>query len=110
MAVTTNGSDTIKPFQFIQITGLIDDPKITSFNSQNYTITDWNPAVVGFSTGGGCGSNWNSGTLAGFKYYWDNNSGNWRLNIDMSGPNDGCNAVQVMFVRKELSNRAGYGF
>lgn len=111
VAITTTGTDSIKPFQFIQVTGLGDDPKITSFNSTSYPISDWNPAVVGFSTGGGCGTNWtNTGSLAGFKYYWDNNAGNWRLNIDMNGPNDGCNSVQVMFVRKEFSTRSNYGF
>jgi len=110
-AITTTGTDAIKPIQFVQVTGLGDDAKVTSFNSANYSTTDWNAALVGFSTGGGCGTNWtNAGSLAGFKYWWDNNAGNWRLNVDINGPNDGCNSVQVMFTRKEVSNRANYGF
>lgn len=109
--ITTNGTNTITPFQFVQVTSLSDDARVTSFNSTTYPTADWNAAVVGFSNGGGCGTNWTNGnTLAGFKYWWDNNAGDWRLNVDMNGPNDGCNSIQVMFVRKELSTRTNYGF
>lgn len=110
VAISTNGTDAIKPVQFVQVTGLSDNPTVTTFNSSTYSTADWNAAVVGFNNGGSCGTAWTGGALSGFKYYWDNNAGNWRLNIDMYGPTDGCNSVQVMFVRKELSSRANYGF
>jgi hypothetical protein len=110
VGITTDGSNQIVPFQFAQVTGLGDNPSITSFGGSTYSTSDWNPAVVGFATGGTCSSNWSNGTLTGFQYWWEANEGNWQLRIDMSGPNDGCNNVQVMFVRKEFSSRNGYGF
>lgn len=110
VGITTNGSNHIVPFQFVQVTGLGDNPTLTTFGGTSYPVSDWNPAVVGFASGGSCGTGWAGGTLNGFHYWWENNGGNWQLRIDMSGPNDGCNRVQVMFVRKEFSNRSGYGF
>lgn len=110
VAVSTTGTNSIQPFQFIQVIGLGDDAQVSSFNGAAYPIADWNPAVVGFSDGGSCGVDWTGGTLNGMQYWWSDNNGNWMLTIDMSGPNDGCNNVQVMFVRKEFSLRSNYGY
>lgn len=110
IAVSTTGSDAITPIQFVQITGLGDNPTLTSFNGTSYPVADWNAAVVGFANGGACGTAWSGGTENGFQYWWGNSSGNWQLTVDINGPQDGCNKVQVMFVRKELSTRVNYGF
>lgn len=113
--IKTNGNT---PIQFVQITGMGDNPTLTTFNGTSYPVASWNAAVVGMQTGGSCGSGWsNTGCVVcnvpainGFLYWWSNNGGNWQLHIDMNTANDGCNAVQVMFVRKEISSRSNYGF
>ncbi len=110
VAVTTTGSNNITPFQFVQVTGLGDDANVTSFNGATYPVSSWNAAVVGFANGGSCGVNWSSSSPNGFQYWWTDSGGDWKLTTDISGPNDGCEQVQVMFVRREFSSRINYGY
>lgn len=110
VAVTTTGSNNITPFQFVQVTGLGDDANVTSFNGVTYPVSSWNAAVVGFANGGSCGVDWSSSSPNGFQYWWTDSGGDWKLTTDISGPNDGCEQVQVMFVRREFSSRINYGY
>jgi hypothetical protein len=115
-------SSQVTPFQLQQVTGLGDNPTITSFNGTTYPVANWNPVLVGMQTGGSCGTNWGTTgcvvctvyNVNGFQYWWSSttgtSSGNWQLHVDMNAGTDGCNSVQVMFVRAELSSRNGWGY
>jgi hypothetical protein len=124
MRIKSDGTITVAnntPIRFVQVTGLGDNPTVSSFQGTTFPVANWTPALVGLQTGGACGSNFSTSScvctlypLSGFKYWWSsttgNSSGNWQLSMDMTGLSDGCNTIQVMFVRSEISSRTGYGF
>jgi hypothetical protein len=110
MAILQTGQITVAAgqnmFEFQKASCSSDNCLINTFGGKSYPVANWLPVVVGFNAGSASGIS----QFYPFSDAWSSSSGtttsgNWQINLDYNGVNDGSNTktVQVMFIRREVA-------